>query len=344
MTEEFHIQEIEDKSVWESFVQQQTSPQFMQSWNAGEHARLQNKPFVRLGLFSGSTLISTCFGEIVRARRGSHLLIPYGPVMREATQELLQAWATNLAQWGRKQGLDFIRFCPFLPKTQEHEQALARSGLQPAPIHTLAEYIWMLPLHADETSLLAGMSKTTRNLIRRADKEGVRITKSTDQADVDKFLTLHRATKDRHHFTPYPDQLFKTQVQAYAKDQEVLVFCAYHQDTLIASSIVMYYGSMASYHHGASIPSKIPAAYALQWAAIREAKNKGCTHYNFWGVTDLSDTKHPFYGISLFKTRFGGEALPLVMSHDLPLSRKYLFTALIETIRRIRRGFGWRRH
>lgn len=340
----YRLQEINDKNVWESFVLNQPYPQFMQSWDAGEHARLQNKPFVRFGLYEGDKLVSTCFGEIVRARRGSHLLIPYGPVMPHVHEAVVQAWSRVLAEWGRGAKLDFIRFCPFLPKTPELESLLAKTSLNPAPIHTLAEYLWLLPLGADEPSLLAGMSKTTRNLIRRADKEGVRITMSTDQADVEKFLTLHRATKDRHQFTPYPDSLFKTQVQAYAQSGHVAVFCAYHQDTLIASSIVMYYGIMASYHHGASIPSKIPAAYALQWAAIREAKRRGCAIYNFWGVTDLADTKHPFYGISLFKTRFGGGPLALIMSQDLPLTPRYRLTAIIETLRRIRRGFGWRRH
>ncbi len=344
MNDSFRLQEVTDKQVWESFVLQQAHPQFMQSWNAGEHAQQQNRPFVRFGLSQGETLVSTCFGEIVRARRGSHLLIPYGPVMSAPSKEIIATWSNLLAEWGRAQQLDFIRFCPFLERTQENELILASTRLKRAPIHTLAEYIWLLPLNQEESQLMAGMSKTTRNLIRRAEKEGVRITMSTDQADVDKFLTLHRATKDRHQFTPYPDSLFRTQVTAYAKDNQVAVFCAYHQDTLIASSIVMYYGSMASYHHGASIPSKIPAAYALQWAAIREAKKRGCTVYNFWGVTDLSDTKHPFYGISLFKTRFGGGPMSLVMSQDLPLSPRYRLTAIIETIRRIRRGFGWRRH
>ena len=33
-----------------------------------------------------------------------------------------------------------------------------------------------------------------------------------------------------------------------------------------------FYMGQAIYHHGASVPSKIPAASAIQWAAIREAK------------------------------------------------------------------------
>ena len=340
---DYRLIEIDDKATWEAFVSKQEWPQFMQSWNAGELAKDLRKHIVRFALMDGERLVSVCFGEVIRAKRGSYLLVSYGPVFDPFNEHTLQAWTQVLAEWGKTNGLDFIRFCPFLEDAPGLRQSFAQTGWNIAPIHTLAEYIWLLDLANGEEALMLGMSKTTRNLIRRAQKDGVRITTSTTREDVAKFLHLHGYTKDRHQFTPYPDELFYAQVKMFAPDDQTVVFCAYHGETLIASSIVMYYGSMASYHHGASIPSKIPAAYALQWAAIREAKRRGCRTYNFWGVTDLSDTKHPFYGISLFKTRFGGRPLALLPSHDYPLTGKYKLTYAIETVRRIRRGFGWKR-
>lgn len=343
MTQRLQLKTIDDKATWEAFVSRQSYPQFMQSWNAGEQAKTMGKTIVRFALMDGERVESVCFGEVTRAKRGSFLFVPYGPVFDPFSAQTLEAWTTALREWGKGEKLDFIRFCPFLPTSDHARAEFTRLGYQTSAIHTLAEYLWLLDIDKDEQTLMAAMSKTTRNLIRRSQKDGVRITMSTSPADVDKFLHLHNFTKDRHQFTPYPDALFYTQVKSFAADNQVVVFCAYHGDTLIASSIVMYYGAMASYHHGASIPSKIPAAYALQWAAITEAKRRGCRLYNFWGVTDLSDTKHPFYGISLFKTRFGGYPLTLLPSQDYPLSAKYRLTRLVETIRRIRRGFGWHR-
>lgn len=335
--------EITDKNTWESFVGRQDLPQFMQSWNSGELAKDLNKHIVRFALMDGERVASVCYGEVTRAKRGSYLFVPYGPVFDPFSEQILAAWTEALRAWGKEQSLDFIRCCPFLQDSQSTRESFTQAGWHTAPIHTLAEYLWLLDLNKNEDELMLGMSKTTRNLIRRAQKDGVRITKSTSREDVTKFLHLHQFTKDRHQFTPYPDELFYAQVKTFAPDNQAVVFCAYHGDTLIASAIVMYYGRMASYHHGASIPSKIPAAYALQWAAIQEAKQRGCSIYNFWGVTDLSDTKHPFYGISLFKTRFGGRPLALLPSQDLALSGKYRLTKVVETVRRIRRGFGWKR-
>lgn len=343
MNNEFSVKEITDKSLWEQFQLSQDQPQFMQSWNAGELAGAMGEKYIRLGMFKDSVLVSTMSANLIRARRGAYLFVPYGPIQPRLSREILHAWVEHLVAYAKEQKLDFLRFCPFLPDTDENQQLFVQAGFIDSPIHTLAEYLWLLPLSGSEDDLLKGMSKTTRNLVRRAQRDGVRVTKSSDPSDVERFLQLHALTKDRHAFTPYPDKLFREQVRAFQSDNQVSVFCAYHGDTLIASAIVMYYGAMASYHHGASTPSKIPAAYLLQWEAIQEGKNRGCTVYNFWGISDLKNTKHPFYGISLFKTRYGGHALTLLKAQDYQITPKYRLTRAIETLRRIKRGFGWKR-
>ena len=44
----------------------------------------------------------------------------------------------------------------------------------------------------------------------------------------------------------------------------------------------------AAYNYGAStdIGRNEPGAYAIQWQAIIEAKKRGMTRYNFWGVVE----------------------------------------------------------
>ena len=106
----------------------------------------------------------------------------------------------------------------------------------------------------------------------------------------------------------------------------------------------MIYGGETSYHHGASTLKypKIPASYLLQWTAIRDALRRGDRVYNFWGIApaqSTGSTKHPFAGVTTFKTGFGGELLELVHCMDLPLSKRYYLTWGIEAIRKWRRGF-----
>jgi len=112
--------------------------------------------------------------------------------------------------------------------------------------------------------------------------------------------------------------------------------------------MIIYWQSIAFYHQGASVFSKIPASYLLQWEAIKEAKKRGCGIYNFWGIApgiknsnDLKSSKikrHPWWGLSLFKIGFGGYKKEYVKTQDYPLKKSYIFTRIFENIRKIRRG------
>ena len=61
-------------------------------------------------------------------------------------------------------------------------------------------------------------------------------------------------------------------------------------------------------------------AYLLQWEAILEAKRRGQKRYNFWGVVKPEQTKHRFYGVSIFKRGFGGDDVAYVHAQDLVIA------------------------
>ena len=83
----------------------------------------------------------------------------------------------------------------------------------------------------------------------------------------------------------------------------------------------------------------MPVSYLLQWEAIREAKNRGCKLYDFWGFVDPQKySKHPWAGPTLFKMGFGGEKFEYIETQDLPLSNKYWLTYFFEKLRKLKRG------
>ena len=94
---------------------------------------------------------------------------------------------------------------------------------------------------------------------------------------------------------------------------------------------------------------KIPASYLLQWTAIKDALRRGDHVYNFWGIApriagpdgelSIANPGHPFAGVTLFKTGFGGESLTLHPCIDIPLKRSYYLTRGFEYVRKWRRGF-----
>lgn len=349
-----------DPASWDRFLIGERFSPFLQSWTMGEVYRAIGQEPVRLEVRDGDAVTGVCFGHIVPARRGKHLSIPYGPVLRDMTsvEQLLQ----ELKRIALEHRCAFIRVSPFWLASGDNP--LFKLGAKAAPLHLLAEHLWYVPLtkndawtSADpgerrtEEEIQKEMRATARNLIRRAAKDGVEIALSDDPVrDLPHFITLHDETRKRHGFTPYTDAFFRAQVELFSKDKQVLLYMARYQGQVIATSIHMTFGGETSYHHGASASAfrKIPASYLLQWTAMTDALKRGDTIYNFWGIAPVQqytgewkilDDRHPFAGVTLFKTGFGGNLLPLQRCMDVPLGRMYHLTRGFERVRKWKRGF-----
>lgn len=341
------IDEQIERDEWEAFLLSLPCPPFLQSWNMRELHSAIGENSLAAGIRVDGRLAGLAFVVEVQAKRGNYLYLPYGPVFERSGWDALPALTAYLKRKGSKIRADFIRSSPFIADSQEYRSLYRRCGYRPAPIHMLAEHIWWLDITPNEDVLLKGMRKTMRNLIRRCDRDGVQIRMETSDEAVNVFSQIHQDTVQRHGFVPYHDEYFMAQVRAFRGDGQVAVFIAEHEGTPISAAIMMFYGDMASYHHGASLSEygKIPASYGIQWAAIQEAKRRGCSRYNFWGVvpeekqlSPFLKRKHPWIGISKFKTGFGGSQFDLLHCQDYPLTLKYQMTRVIETARRIKRG------
>jgi lipid II:glycine glycyltransferase (peptidoglycan interpeptide bridge formation enzyme) len=357
------VTEATDQQSWDAFLLKQQFHPFLQSWTMGEVYRAIGQTPVRLQVEDGNDITAICFAHVVPARRGRHLSIPYGPVLSDdaALEPLLKA----LDAAAKKHKCSFIRLSPFWLKESKAEKSLETKSMS-SPLHLLAEHLWYLPLQKKdpwsgqssevditEESLFANLRATHRNLIRRAQKEGVTVEASKDPvADMHYFLTLHDETRKRHKFTPYSNKFFQAQVELFAAQKAATLYLARYQGEVIAASVHMHFGKETSYHHGASTHkyAKIPASYLLQWTAICDALKRGDHVYNFWGIAPpdpaaedplkaAAHSKHPFAGVTLFKTGFHGNLLELTHCRDIKVSPSYYLTRAFEYARKWKRGF-----
>ncbi len=361
-----HVIPSTDEAQWEAFLLSQPCSPFLQSFAMGEVYRRCGDPPVRLELRDGGRIVGVCQAVVVSAKRGRHLSVPYGPVIGEfqdpnpkIQEEALGPLVEELRRIAAEHSCSFIRLSPFWPvgdQTTTERLALLRDlGFRPSPLHLLAEHVWILDLQGrHEEGLLMTMRATTRNLIRRAEREGVVVAASQKpQRDFTHFWRLHQETVTRHGFTPYPEAFLRSELDVLGARGQASLYLARYNDEVIAASIHIHYDGQTSYHHGASSSrhEKIPGSYLLQWAAIKDALHRGDRIYNFWGVAPLTTDslpatsyklqarRHPFAGVTMFKTGFGGRLLQLPHCMDLPLTRTYVLTWGVETLRRVRRGF-----
>ncbi len=365
------IKEITDKSQWENFILSQRPDTFLQSWNWGEFNSAMDDPvrqtngsskIFRLGIFDPSTrpgqvpeeLVGVALIIKVSAKRGKFLFCPHGPIIEKSQipnpksqtnskfkiQKTLHSLFDYLKDLAKKERIDFIRISPILENTEENLKIFQNYGFRDAPIHMMhPEIAWLLSISKSEEEIFYGMRKTTRNLIRRAERERVEITESKKIESVDEFYKLHNQTVNRHGFVPFSKAYLAKQFENFCPENQISVFFAKYKGMTISSAIIVFYGHSAFYHHGASLASKIPASHLLIWEAIKAAKKRGCEIFNFWGIAPAGVRNHPWAGLTFFKTGFGGYKKEYLHAQDLVIEPKYWLNYLIEKIRRFSRGY-----
>lgn len=328
----------ENSSEWEKFLLRHSPNALFQSWEWGEVQQKAGETVYRYVIKEGTTVVGLAQIFVTYARRGAFLHVRHGPIWTTQSKSYWREFIRIITVLAKKEGAWFVRVSPLIDNTREHRLLMGDVGFCPAPIHEVdAERCWVLDLDKTEEQLLMGMRKTTRYEIRLAQKSEVAVRTSTDPKDLKYFFALYEDTSKRHGFVAHPS--ITEEFEVFAGRGQALLFLGYHQKRLIAAAIVLFFAGEAMYHHGASVSSKVPVSYLVQWEAIREAKKRAMRVYNFYGIAPEDKPNHPWRGITLFKKGFGGREINFIHSHDLPVSPLYVIPRTIEAIRTKMRGY-----
>lgn len=187
-----------------------------------------------------------------------------------------------------------------------------------------------------ENDVFAGFTQKTRYNIRLAQRKGVEIEQYPGDRRVpddvmDSFAQLMEVTGARDNFTVRGGEYFRQLLAAFGADASL--FLARYQGDPIAGTIAIFYGNKAWYLYGASSNShrNVMPNYLLQWEMIRCALARGCSIYDFRGVSgDLSED-NPLYGLYRFKKGFNGtftKFTGLFTYHYAPLLSRLFLRAL----------------
>ncbi len=210
------------------------------------------------------------------------------------------------------------RECPIMPKSTAPVQ----------PSQTL-----IVDLRREPEALLAAMHEKTRYNIRLAERKGVRVYPASGKADsFELFWELMGETASRDEFRAHGKTYYRRMLETLCGNPRdgsnetpwaELLF-AEHDGRVLAANLMVYFGGVATYLHGASgsVRREVMAPYALHWQAMLRARDLGCRAYDFWGVApEGAGADHPWAGISRFKRGFGGSDVKYPGAFDLPISR-----------------------
>ena len=333
------IKEINDEKVWEDFVQAYHPNNFLASWCWGDFNILMGSKVFRLGFYEKEDLAGCCLVIRVNSKMGDFLICPSGPLFKEFNLEHLKIFTDEIKKIAKNEKAHFVRVRPLIEGGKIGE-LFQKLGYRPSPTHVHAQVSWLLDISKPEEELLACMRKTTRYLVRQAGKLGVVVEEKNNIEGVALLENLQEQTAKRHHFTAFSNKYLEKEFEVFIKEEKVKLLIAKKGSEVLAVAMIVLYGDSAFYHHGASVESKVPASYLLQWEAIRLAKSLDKKFYNFWGIAPTDSPNHPWAGLTAFKQGFGGFRLEYAPSYDLPLSPFYPLIYLFERTRRFKRGLG----
>jgi len=338
-----NIKPIESQAEWQTMENRLAPHTFLQSWEWGEAQQALGQKIFRLGIFKDDRLIGLAFIYLIKAKRGSFLFCPHGPLINWGqTEEIMPILLRYLIALGREEKADFIRFSPLAPDTGENKNIFASLGFRPAPVHLMhPELAWLLDLRLPLEELFNNLEKHTRYSIRKAQKDGVTIKTGADVAALDEFYELYKQTANRQKFVPFTKDYLKKELAAFVKNDKIMLYFAYYQAEPIATAMIIFSHDSAFYHHGASSRkfTKAAASELIQWTAISEAKSRGLKFYNFWGIAPEASPNHPWAGLTKFKRGFSGKSEAYLHAQDYILTKKYWLNYLIEKLRKLKRGY-----
>ena len=334
----FTVEQITSQDQWEQYVLSRQETNFLHSANWADFQAALGKKVFLLGIFNSGQQVGAILVVKEAAKRGSYLAIAGGPLIdwdKLSIEQLKEIFA-YLKQLAKQEHCLFVRFRPQALDTEPLRTKLSKLGVRPAPMHLTADLTLQLDLQQSEEAILTGMRKNTRYEVRKSDKDQLTTKTSNRPEDIQEFYDHQVALAAKHHFVPFTYQFLYEQFRIFAADEQALLISSYQGNELLATAYVLFYNGEAVYHYGISTPAndRLPGSYAAQWAAIKEAKQRGCRSYNFWGIAPKEDTRHRFAGVSTFKRGFGGEEVAYLPAHDLPVSPFYQLTYLFETARK----------
>lgn len=291
----------------------------------------------RLVVRSGSEIVA---GTQVLYRRlplgWTIAYVPKGPLADYANVQACDALFHALHHKNRARRSVFAKVEPDITQTAEARDAgsaaWARHGFEATAQTVQPRQTVIVDIARSEQEILRQMKSKTRYNVRLAERKGVRVYEGGAQ-DIDALVRLMTITGERDEFGIRSPLYYERAFKLFEPSGMVGLFVAAYGKEPIAALMAFACGTKSWYMFGASGNAhreRMPN-YALQWAAIRWARTRGCQTYDLYGVPDeetdvleanFATRRDGLWGVYRFKRGFGGTLTRYVGAFDHVYSRR----------------------
>lgn len=196
-------------------------------------------------------------------------------------------------------------------------------------------HTFILDLTQTLDTLFTNFSKTFRNCIRKAEKEGVMVRFSTEERDIERFIEYYEAMINRKQIESINTIFLRQVIKNLLENNRGFIAYTTYNGTVYNMAVIGCINKTARYLYGASIshPTGLPPmGQYLHYEIIKELQNEGFSTYDLGGVVGKEVKENdPSYGVYKFKKGFGGEFVTLTKNYRVIFSKlvEYLNMSLI---------------
>ena len=259
-----------------------------------------------------------------RAAFGRYLFAPYGPSLESAAR--LDDCLKSLLIAAKTESADWIRLEPTIPYDSA-AVTLKKHGARRAPKNVEPSLTRLVDLTASHDELLASLSQTTRNIIRRSYKDkSLEFKTSSDPDGMAIFSRMLSTVASRNRVGFYDNEYYFRQARILMPMGMMRLEIAYHGGNPVGTAVIHDYGKSSTYTYAASLPEArdLNVSALLLWQAMVNAKSRDMRMMDLFGIApDDAPASHPWAGFSSFKKKFGGIVVKHAGTWDIPLSNKY---------------------
>ena len=318
-----------DQSAWQALLGRCAAGDFLHDWAWADVAEFDGQPQRRYVLEDDGELVAIVAAQVRGLAAGRQFwYVPHGPVLDyddPRARQRLGALLGGLREAATGARAVAVKLEPRLEAGSRELAAFDGHGLRRLADTLQVGQTRLVDLLDDE-ALLAGFDKDTRYGVRRSEREGVTTSVVEDPSDVAAIEALHglvAETQRRAGFAMPALERYRAAWRALAGAGRAAIVRAQRRGELLASGMVVFEGERSFYlfsgsRREAQGEQKHYASYAVQWAMMRLARERGCRVHDLWGVAPPgAGPEHAWHGVGLFKKGFGGREVVWAGSWDL---------------------------
>jgi lipid II:glycine glycyltransferase (peptidoglycan interpeptide bridge formation enzyme) len=271
--------------------------------------------------------------------------LPRGPVAAGEPPERTAERLGEIVAWLAEREVAVVASDAEIPASGGYPAELARIGFHPIEEIQPSRHRIALPLEGrDEEDVFGGISKSTRQRIKKAETEGIVVVrhdgrlapagvgegfaspKEPTEIALDRFYDLLLETGERRNFSFGPREAFLAWWSAAVRAGHLVLLEARSPDNVPLAGLVLYrHGErLSTVHSGdhASAREDHPGAlHLLRWRAIQLAIREGRSEMDLGGADVAGARREPtegdeMWGLYQHKVSFGGQWLELTGAHE----------------------------